>query len=72
MIKILIWKHFSTSHIKLTLCPPLKCSYVWAERQLVSDPGTTVCNRKEMTSPRWNQRGALGMQNLIILIRITP
>lgn len=32
----------------------------------------TVCNRKEMTSPKWNQRGALGMQNLIILIRIMP
>lgn len=57
---------------KVNTLPTTKCSYIWAERQLVSDPRTTVCNRKEMTSPRCNQRAALGVQNLIILIRVMP
>lgn len=38
----------------------------------VSEPRTAVHNKKEMTSPGWNQKRILGMQNLIILVRIRP
>lgn len=38
----------------------------------VSEPRTAVHNKEEMTFPGWNQRGILGMQDLIILLRIRP